>query len=122
MDVIEAYDAISALVPVDRKGLELDYREMLSSSLKSYMLVVELMSKDGLLKNDEVKEIGRTCDKLKDIVKSEYQGLHSTAFYRLSNLLRGKNNQPALGDSIMMYTFLFYIERVTIECIIIIKG
>lgn len=66
MDVIEAYDAISALVSVDRKGLELDYREVLSSSLKSYMLVVELMSKDGLLNNDEVKEIGRTCDKLKD--------------------------------------------------------
>lgn len=105
MDVIEAYDAITALVPVDRKGPEQDYREVLSTSLKSYMLVVGLMLKDGLLNKDEVKEIGRTCDKLKDIVKSEYQGLHSTAFYRLSNLLKGKNNQPALGDSIMMYTF-----------------
>ena len=106
MDIQETFDAINSLVPVTRYNLDpSDYRAVLNTTLKSYMIVVELMSQDGLLDVDEVKEIGKTCDKLKDIITSEYQGLHSTAFYRLSNLLRGKNGLPALSDSIMMYTF-----------------
>lgn len=106
MDAIEAYNAICALVPVDRKAADpVDYRDVLSSSLMGYMVIVKQMSKDGILDDVEAKEIRRICEKLKDIVKSEYQGLHSTAFYRLSNLLRGKNDKPALGDSILMYTF-----------------
>ena len=104
MDIQETFDAINSLVPVTRYYLNpSDYRAVLNTTLKSYMIVVEQMSQDGLLDVDEVKEIGKTCEKLKDIITSEYQGLHSTAFYRLSNLLRGKNGLPALSDSIMMY-------------------
>ena len=55
---------------------EHNYRAVLNTTLKSYMIVVEQMSQDGLLDVDEVKEIGKTCEKLKDIITSEYQGLH----------------------------------------------
>lgn len=106
MNIQEAYNAIRELVPVKRYDLDQsDYRVVLNVTLKNYLVIVKLMSQDCLLDSDDIKEIGKTCEKLKDIVTSEYQGLHSTAFYRFSNLLKGKNGQSALGDSILMYTF-----------------
>ena len=56
MDIQETFDAINSLVPVTRYYLNpSDYRAVLNTTLKSYMIVVEQMSQDGLLDVDEVK-------------------------------------------------------------------
>lgn len=58
------------------------------------------MKDEGILTEADVTEIEKTNEKLNDIVASEYKGLHSTAFAKLTNLLMGDNKKPGVGKSV----------------------
>lgn len=101
--VQELYEQLCLRVPVKQNAADpTDFRDVLRRALKDYMTVMDWMRQEGILSDENVKEVDKTCNKLNDIVTSVYQGLHSRAYTQLSNLLRGGNKQPALGGSILM--------------------
>lgn len=103
IDVNDLYEQLCLRVPVKQYDADpSDFRGVLQRALKEYMFVMDWMKKEGVLTEGNVAEVGRTCNKLNEIVRSVYQGLHSKAFKQLSNLLWGSNKQPALGGSIMI--------------------
>ena len=100
--VKDLYEQLCKKVPVKQYEADsADFRSVLKRALKDYMSAMEWMRIEGILSDENVAEVGRTCNKLNDIVTSVYQGLHSRAYTQLSNLLKG-NKQPALGGSILM--------------------
>ena len=103
VEVKELYEQLSLRVPVKQYAADTtDFRGVLRSALKDYLFLMDWLRKEGVLSDENIVEVTRTCDKLNDIVTSMYQGLHSRAYKQLSNLLKGGNRQPALNGSIMM--------------------
>ncbi len=99
----ELYEQVCLKVPVKQYECDVtDFRGVLRRAFKDYLLIMDWMRKENMLKDENIIEVKRTCDKLNDIVTSVYQGLHSRAYTQLSNLLKGSEKQPALGGSIMM--------------------
>lgn len=106
MNAEELYESFYALVPVKRYDSDpedADFRKVINRAFTDYMTLMEVMRYDNLVSDDNIKEVKKTCDRLRAIVKSEYMGLHSTAFTQLSNLIKGGGNQPALSHSILLY-------------------
>lgn len=100
-NVRSLYEKMIALAPVRRsKDSKEDFRTVLSTALGKYLAVIKLMKDEGILTEVDVSEIEKTNEKLNDIVASEYKGLHSTAFAKLTNLLMGDNKQPGVGNSV----------------------
>ena len=104
MSIDKLYDDICGLAPVDSTEKKDDYRSILRISLKKYEDLMASVKTAKIITDDDIKEVHKTCEKLKEIVKSEYQGLHSTAFTQFSNLLRGDGVSRALGSSIRFVT------------------
>ena len=104
VEVKELYEQLCLRVPVKQyEDDPTDFRGVLRRALKDYLFIMDWMRQEGILSDDNVAEVTRTCNKLNDIVTSVYQGLHSRAYTQLTNLLKGGNKRPALGSSIMMY-------------------
>ena len=97
------YEEVCSLIPVNREGENgSEFRIVLSKTLSKYIKLIKEFGEDGKLSDDDIKDSVKTCDKLKDIVKSEYKGLHSSAFTKLFNLILGKDQKTALGNSIIV--------------------
>ncbi len=106
MKVEELYESFCALVPVKRYDTDpddADFRKVFNRALTDYMTLMEVMRYDNLVTDENIREVKKTCDKLRAIVRSEYMGLHSTAFTQLSNLIKGGGSQPVLSHSIPFY-------------------
>ena len=100
----ELYDKIVAMLPVDKKGNK-SFRDLLSDSFRFYQDYLD----DAPDIQDDIKgEVKYICETLKEIVKSQYKGLHSQAFKKLSNLLSGTIKHKGLSEVLPVSTLKEY--------------
>lgn len=92
----ELYSETIKMLPVVNTDNK-DFRSLLSETLKRYM---GLVSKTDGIDNDLQKEVSHICDTIKEIVKSQYKGLHAQAFKKLQYLFTGTKYYNGLSGKI----------------------
>lgn len=82
----EFYDKAVELVPVN-PSKDKEFRFHFYNTLDSYYKLVSDNKKDLDLDNNKIQELKDIINKIKGIIRNQYNGLHSTAFTSLNNLL-----------------------------------
>ena len=82
----EFYNKAVQMVPVTPSKYK-EFRFHFYDTLNSYYKLVEKHKKNLNLTNDKIKELKDIIEKIKDIIRNQYNGMHSTAFTSFNNLL-----------------------------------
>ena len=82
----EFYNKAVQMVPVAPSKYK-EFRFHFYDTLNSYYKLVEKHKKNLNLTNDKIKELKEIIEKIKDIIRNQYNGMHSTAFTSFNNLL-----------------------------------
>lgn len=94
----ELYEKMVTMLPVENNDGK-PFRALLSEKFKSFISFVE--KTEGIEDKDK-KEIAYICEAIKGIVKSQYKGLHSQAFKKLSNLLSGTSGHKGYSNILLV--------------------
>lgn len=90
------YNEVKSMIPVTESKTE-EFRFHFNKKLGDYLKLVKKYKNALGISTEKINKVTETIDKLKNIVRNQYNGLHSTAFTSLNNLLGINSDDDVLS-------------------------